>query len=108
MLMVVVQPVPSVGRGIVILVLFGASQKEAETEEHFIKNTTGVYRAAAGRCGMPKPPLHTGFSLNINISVVRCFFFVLFFGKSVEGELILSSLNPAEGLIKIMKINLFL
>lgn len=105
MLMVVVQPVPSVGRGIVILVLFGASQKEAETEEHFIKNTTGVYRAAAGRCGMPKPPLHTGFSLNINISVVRCFFFFCFF---VEGELILSSLNPAEGLIKIMKINLFL
>lgn len=79
MLMVVVQPVPSVGRGIVILVLFGASQKEAETEEHFIKNTTGVHRAAAGRCGMPKPPLHTGFSLNVNISVVRCFFFVLFF-----------------------------
>lgn len=88
MLMVVVQPVPSVGRGIVILVLFGASQKEAETEEHFIKNTTGVHRAAAGRCGMPKPPLHTGFSLNINISVVRWFFllFLVFFLKICGGR----------------------
>lgn len=48
MLTAAVQPSPSERREIDILLLFVVLQKEAETEEHFIKNTTRIYRAAAG------------------------------------------------------------
>lgn len=53
MLTAVVQQPPGEQGEIVILVLFVVSQKEAGTEEHFIKNTTSIYRAAAGWCGNP-------------------------------------------------------
>lgn len=51
MLTAAVEPSPGERREIVILVPFVVSQKEARTEEHFIKNTTSIHRAAGGRCG---------------------------------------------------------
>ncbi len=53
MLTAAVQQSPGERREIVILVLFVVSQKEAGTEEHFIKNTANIYRAAAGWCANP-------------------------------------------------------